>query len=281
MPAKRKPAEHSTSGGDELSINTMGVDPIDVLVRSTVKVRAMKYAVGVAGIAATVALVSAFRVDYSILVVGSMFTVGLMYIVLSFSRFASRPTRAAALLNVTLAWTFSALIIVIATLITTAISFDWPPRLHDALSARLSRSDRYWKIKVYDFAEYGPRARDNAVGRRFSAEILDALAENEIRAQKLNGTDPMSVLPQRGPSEEAAQVNAYAGLAPAVVVSGYVTRNEESPDYYFTVRVTVVSVNALIPVLYKQGVIQDSENLRPIATALAREIANVARPYTK
>ena len=252
--------------------------PAAILARAVGKVTAMKYAVAVAGIAATVAIVAGFRLNYSVLAVGILFTLGLMYAVLSFSRFASKPTKTSRLINAAVAWVFTILIAAVAILFTTAIAFGRPQTLHALLMKNLLPQSEYWKIKVFEFADYGDRAEQKHLGQRFAAKVLDELSKGQTLAMKGARRERVAVVPQRAAVHDAARLYGHRDLAPAVVVTGYIEDAERAGKYAYNVRVTVVSNETLAPVSYETGRIVDNpESLSMNAVIVARKITALAQ----
>ena len=66
------------------------MEPLKVLQQSVKAVPAMKYALGVAGMAATVALVLGLKLQPLAAVLGSSIVLGLMFVLLEFSRYAEK-----------------------------------------------------------------------------------------------------------------------------------------------------------------------------------------------
>jgi len=265
----------SDTGADRPSFDH---DPATLLVRAVGAVPAMKYAVAVAGLAATVALAAALHLRYPVVMIGSLFVVALMYVILSYSRFATRRGAGSDLLNLTVAWIFCGLVVLSGVLSTTALCFGWPRTLYSFLRAS-GRVD-YWKIKVFDFADYGHGAEESRVGKRFSAMVLDAIMKRQIDVITTMGHDPISIVPQRGPAYEAASVPAYTELQPAIVVSGYVGDRERRNEYFYSIRVTAASESALRPVFQKEGSFSTNTGAMEANAALvANEVIRVAREF--
>jgi hypothetical protein len=256
-----------------------------ILSRSVKVVPAMKYAIAVAGIAATVALVTAFHLNYSIAIVGSLFTVGMMYVIFSFSRFVSRPAKSSMLLHVVVAWFFIGLIVVVSALLTTAICIGWPASLRTVLRSNVLAKNDNWKIKVFDFFDYGENAERNYVGQRFSAALLKRLTQYQVDVYHTTGVDPgnaaMSIVPMRGSAVEV-DWQAYADLAPAIIVSGYVEDNVDGAgSYRFTVRATVIGPAATLQPIYQDsGQFNDTpDEIRQTAGSAAAGVASETQQY--
>lgn len=106
--------------------DTSNGHPINILRQAIRAVPAVKYALGVAGMAAAVAIVAGFSVDYKVAVLGTILMLGLMFGLVSFSFFAFNSTDAIRPLALTLAWTFVILTSSTSLCIFTGFFFDWP-----------------------------------------------------------------------------------------------------------------------------------------------------------
>jgi len=258
---------------------------LTILLRSVRMVPAMKYAVAVVGVGATVAIVTAFHLNYSIAVIGSLFTIGLMYVIFSFSRFVFRPPKSSTLLHVCVAWFFIGLIAVVSILITTAISTGWPGPLRNVFGINSLPENGIWKIKVFEFLDYGENAERNHVGQRFSAALLDRLTQRQLNVYQSTGPDPgdftLSIIPIRGAPYEVSW-KAYADLAPAIIVSGCIEDDRDrAGSYLFTVRATVVGpASTLSPILQDSGRFNDSpDEIRQKAGYAAASVSSQTRWY--
>ena len=100
--------------------------PINILRQAIRAVPAVKYALGVAGMAAAVAIVAGFSVDYKVAVLGTILMLGLMFGLVAFSSVAFNSSDAIRPLALTLAWTFVLLISATSLCIFTSFFFDFP-----------------------------------------------------------------------------------------------------------------------------------------------------------
>jgi hypothetical protein len=100
--------------------------PAEILRQAIRAVPAVKFALGVAGIAAAVTIVAGFSVDYKVAVLGTIIMFGLMFGLVLFSSFASKSTDAIKPLALFLAWTFVILISATSLCIFTSFFFDFP-----------------------------------------------------------------------------------------------------------------------------------------------------------
>lgn len=100
--------------------------PTEILRQAIRAVPAVKFALGVAGIAAAVTIVAGFSVDYKVAVLGTVIMFGLMFGLVLFSSFASKSTDVFKPLTLFLAWTFVILISATSLCIFTSFFFDFP-----------------------------------------------------------------------------------------------------------------------------------------------------------
>jgi hypothetical protein len=102
------------------------------LLREAIKaIPAVKYALGVAGVAAAVALIAGFRIDYKVAVFGTIIMFVLMFVLVIFSWFSKHAGHGARPLAFTLAWLFVMLIGITSTLLVSSFFFQWPRPLEN------------------------------------------------------------------------------------------------------------------------------------------------------
>ena len=95
----------------------MELSPFRILKEAIKAVPAVKYALGVAGVASVIAIVAGFKVDYRIAVFGTIIMIALMLLLLIFSNAASpKNKRSLRLPSLALTWSFLLLIIFSTTL---------------------------------------------------------------------------------------------------------------------------------------------------------------------
>ena len=104
----------------------MNISPISILKDAQKSVPAVKYAVGVAGIAAVVAIVAGFQLDYRIAVFGTIIVLGLMFVLVIFSSFVSRGGPSVVKLATFAAWSFLLLTVAVSLFLMTSYFFSWP-----------------------------------------------------------------------------------------------------------------------------------------------------------
>ena len=100
--------------------------PSVILKNAIEAVPAVKYASGVAGIAAAVALVAGLITNYKIAVFGIILMLGLMTVLVVFSSLAQAAPGDIRILALLLAWAFVILIIATSSFIFTGFFFHWP-----------------------------------------------------------------------------------------------------------------------------------------------------------
>lgn len=108
----------------------MELSPFRILKEAIKAVPAVKYALGIAGVASVIAIVAGFKIDYRIAVFGTIIMIALMLLLLIFSNAASpRNKRSLRLPSMVLTWSFLLLIIFSTTLLATSFFFSWPQEL--------------------------------------------------------------------------------------------------------------------------------------------------------
>ncbi|GEM_PF-5691563 len=103
------------------------LSPLGILREAVKAVPAVRYALGVAGIAAVIAVVAGLKIDLRVAAFGTPIIIGLMYVLLTFSSLAGqRSKRSLRLPALVMAWAFLCLSIMSSTLLATAFFFQWP-----------------------------------------------------------------------------------------------------------------------------------------------------------
>ena len=104
------------------------MDPFQVLREAIRAVPAVKYALGVAGIAAVVAIVFGLKLRPDIAVFGALIVIGLMFVLVVFSSYAGQQQHPGFLAPaVVLVWFYTLLVIAATTLFVTSYFWHWPP----------------------------------------------------------------------------------------------------------------------------------------------------------
>jgi hypothetical protein len=111
------------------------MNPLKLLREAVKAVPAVKFALGVAGIAAVVAIVLGFRLEPERAVFGALIVLALMFVLAIFSRFASKNISLLLPAKV-LVWFYTSAVIVATTLLITGYFFQWPPGFSDLLLSR-------------------------------------------------------------------------------------------------------------------------------------------------
>lgn len=89
-------------------------------------VPAVRYAVGIAGVAVVVSIIAGLKIDARIAIFGTVLVLGLMFILLVFSALAANASPALLSLAMFAAWCFMALSISTSTFLMTSYFFEWP-----------------------------------------------------------------------------------------------------------------------------------------------------------
>jgi hypothetical protein len=139
QPAVGKGLKREPQGQPEelLQHGANGPFPLNVLREAIRAVPAVKYALGVAGIAAAVSIVAGFRINLRVAVLGVVIMLGLMTVLVIFSSFARSGIASLKQLGLILAWPFVFLTVATAFFIFTGFFFSWPRPL-DETAARIT-----------------------------------------------------------------------------------------------------------------------------------------------
>ena len=113
----------------------MVVDPLRLLRDAQKAVPATRYAAGLLGVAAVVAIVAGFQIDPRIAVFGTVIVLGLMFVLVVFGAIAAHASTALLPLALVAAWSFVLLAIVTSSLLMTSYFFEWPRTLTAYLPA--------------------------------------------------------------------------------------------------------------------------------------------------
>jgi len=109
------------------------ISPLQLLRDAQKAVPAVRYAVGVAGIAAVVAIVAGFELDFRIAVFGTVIILGLMFVLVVFSALAAHAGASLVYLALFAGWCFSLLTVATSTLLMTSYFFSWPRSIESYL----------------------------------------------------------------------------------------------------------------------------------------------------
>ena len=139
------------------------VDPIRLLREAIRAVPALKFALAVAGLGAVVAIVLGFERKPLVAIFGALIVLGLMFIVLVFSRFATAGTQSNSGPATVLVWFYTIGIILATTLFISSYFFQWPlPSLFTGKSseelARLKYFAGNWVSKKEEHRQWASGA---------------------------------------------------------------------------------------------------------------------------
>ena len=118
----------------------MNLSPIQLLREAIKAVPALKYALGVAGLVAVIAIVGAFRVRPEIAVLGAIATLVLMVALLVFANLTKTAKKHFLFPAMVMMWSFLVLVIAAAGLLFCSTFFNWPMDFHATPVKRTGRS---------------------------------------------------------------------------------------------------------------------------------------------
>jgi hypothetical protein len=121
------------------------MDPFKLLKEAIEAVPAVRYALGVAGIAAIVAIIIGLKLNPQIAVFGTLIVLGLMFVLLVFSKYAGKPDIDAAGPASLLVWFYALAVIVATVLFMTSYFANWPVQFRPKFPGQTSTT-------VIDFA---------------------------------------------------------------------------------------------------------------------------------
>lgn len=111
--------------------------PYTILKDAIKAVSVVKYALGVAGIAGTVAIVAGFQINYQVAVFGTLIMLGFMFVLLVFSAATKYVTgKPFYYLVLTLTWCFTIVAMSVAALLLTSYFFMWPRGIDEYLPSK-------------------------------------------------------------------------------------------------------------------------------------------------
>lgn len=105
------------------------VSPFGVLKQAIGKVPALKYALGVAGIAAAIAIIKTLITDLRVALFGIILMLVLMTVLFTFAKLTAIAAKEIRLAAIVLLWFSLLLTIASASLLFTSVFFDWPLNL--------------------------------------------------------------------------------------------------------------------------------------------------------
>lgn len=145
------------------------MDPFKLLKEAVAAVPAMKYALGVAGLAAVVAIVLGFEINSQVAVFGTLIVIGLMFVLLVFSKHAGAANVNFAGPAGVLVWFYTVVVMAATLLLMSSYFFHVPsislwsdnvvagPGPSGLLSGSVTLYDGYRKSpSVFNFASQQP-----------------------------------------------------------------------------------------------------------------------------
>lgn len=152
-------------------------NPVTFLREAVAAVPAVKYALGVGGVAAVISIVAGFQLNFMVAVFGVVILFGLMFILLIFSKFSETASESFRPLSLVLAWTFVFLTVVVAGLLVTSFFWSWPRPL-----------DRYLVSDSTETSTTSPSATTSPIAR--PAEYVNEWSSPFKRTKKLDELCP-------------------------------------------------------------------------------------------
>jgi hypothetical protein len=112
------------------------ISPLGILKQALNKVPAVKYALGVAGIAAAIAIIKALVTDLRLALFGIIIMLILMTVLFVFAKLTSIASKEIRLAAIAFLWSSLLLTIASASLLFTSVFFDWPINLKYMVSGK-------------------------------------------------------------------------------------------------------------------------------------------------
>lgn len=197
---------------------------LNILQQAIKAVPAVKFALGVAGIVSVVAIIKGFNLDFRIAIFGTTIMLLLMTMLVIFARLAATTANIFKIPILIFTWFSLLMTIATATSLFTSVFFHWPVNLESWLVR--TGDIRLWKLKVYDFRNFGPTAKDEELGERFSEMILDYLLKKQLDVKKADlyeddAITRMFIDVRRDPETPPDWIAEARKLAPVIIVYGY------------------------------------------------------------
>src|SRR5438045_5106659 len=105
---------------------SQAISPLDILKQASSKVPALKYALGVAGIAAAIAIIKTLITDLRVALFGIILMLVLMTVLFVFAKLTAIASKEIRLAAIVLLWFSLLLTIASGSLLLTSVFFDWP-----------------------------------------------------------------------------------------------------------------------------------------------------------
>ena len=135
---------------DDIANHGIPTSPASFLQQAVKSVPAVKWAIGIAGIVAAIAVIQGFKIDFRIAVFGSIIMLVLMSVLVVFAKLAAERKSHFAVPALTFAW-FS-LILTMATAVALFLSVfaDWPLPLRDIVRAPIRPEIQQQTVTIPD-----------------------------------------------------------------------------------------------------------------------------------
>ncbi len=207
-----EPPDANSASTRSVSQDLKQFSPYQVLNDAVKAVPSVKYALGIAGVVAAVAIIQAFRIGYRVAFFGAIVMFVLMVLLVIFAKLTQTAQRHFVAPVVVLMWSFLLLAIGTACLLFTSVFFRYPQDLRD------------W-LKSNSIAQGSNRAAEPALSTVLAKGVPSAPAQPrrslelgfEILARR-DGTDSFVPLDEGG--ELASSVDDYCILV-SPSTSGY------------------------------------------------------------
>lgn len=112
-----------------------------LIKEGTKAVPATKYAVGIAGIFAIVAIIGSFKIDLRIALWGTIILLGLMVLLVIFAKLSQTASEDFKIPVKILMWSFTMIFIIISVLLTSSVFFKFPVDLQFILTGNHSKTE--------------------------------------------------------------------------------------------------------------------------------------------
>lgn len=171
--------------------------PLGILQSAIKAVPAVKYALGIAGIIAAVAIVAGFNIDFRIAVFGTVIMFVLMTALVIFARVAGTATVGLAGPATVLTWFSLLLMMATATALFTSVFFSWPV-------------DLQWVLQRHDTGD------DNKSGKadvkQDSSKAQPSPTAELSPKEKVTNASKESTSAKEGPTEQLRQWDEFVGV---------------------------------------------------------------------
>jgi len=196
------------------------MEPLEILKEAIKKVPAMRYALAVAGLLAVVAIVASFQLEPKVAIIGGVLVLGAMVAMVVFAKLTTTAKKHFLKPVLVMMWAFLVLVIAMATLLLTAVSFRWPPGLADWLFPREPGPAQTSTTATVDAAKDVPAAQLAAIRMQADAgdypaawtQVTEALkaAPESAEGLRLQALIAMGWIRRRFGHEQSALVDTLS-----------------------------------------------------------------------